>query len=72
MDLKQQLEQALRGLDYPAPRSKLISVAWENGAPPEVIEHIRQFPETADFLNEEALRKAFDVTVPGAHPHGWE
>jgi hypothetical protein len=71
-DLKLELRAALRGLDYPATRSKLLTVAVENRASPAVIERIQQFPETADFINEEALEEAFGVRVPGAHPHGWE
>ena len=39
---------------------------------PAVIERIQALPETADFLNEEALRRTFGVTVHGEHPHGWE
>jgi hypothetical protein len=71
-DRLKELEDAFRGLDYPAPRNKLIAKALENGASDHVIARIREFPETADFLNEEALRKAFGVTVPGEQPHGWE
>lgn len=67
-----ELEAALRGLDYPAPRAKLLTVAHLNGASREVVNRIEEFPETADFLNEEALRRAFGVTVHGEHPHGWE
>ena len=68
----EELEAAFRGLDYPAPRAKLLSVADANGASPAVIERILALPETADFLNEEALRRTFGVTVHGEHPHGWE
>jgi hypothetical protein len=67
-----ELEAALHGLDYPAPRAKLLSVAHLNGASPAVISRILELPETADFLNEEALRRTLGVTVPGEHPHGWE
>ena len=67
-----ELEAAFRGLDYPAPRAKLLEVAALNDASPRVMERIHSLPETADFLNEEALRKEFGVSVPGAHPHGWE
>lgn len=67
-----ELEAALHGLDYPAPRAKLLTFAHLNGASPEAISRILELPETADFLNEEALRQALGVTVPGEHPHGWE
>ena len=67
-----ELEAALRGLDYPAPRAKLLSVAILNGASPEVIERLLALPETADFLNEEQLHAVLGVTVPGEHPHDWE
>jgi hypothetical protein len=68
----EELEAAFRGLDYPAPRAKLLTAAYRNGAFPAVIELILELPETADFLNEEALRRTFGVTVHGEHPHGWE
>jgi hypothetical protein len=71
-DFTDDLKEALRGLDYPAPRNKLLMRAFENDAPPAVIDRIRALPETADFLNEEQLRQEFGVTVPGAHPHSWE
>ena len=67
-----ELEAALRGLDYPAPRAKLLTVAHLNGASREVVNRIEEFPETADFLNEEELHRALGVTVHGEHPHGWE
>ena len=68
----EELEAAFRGLDYPAPRAKLLSIAYENGATPAVIDRILALPETADFLNEDALRRTFSVTVHGERPHGWE
>ncbi len=68
----EELEAAFRGLDYPAPRAKLLTFAYQNDATPAVIERIEALPETADFLNEEALRRTFGVTVHGEHPHGWE
>lgn len=67
-----ELEAALHGLDYPAPRAKLLSVAYLNGASPAVVNRILELPETADFLNEEALRRTLGVTVRGEQPHGWE
>ncbi|HVG55106.1 MAG TPA: DUF2795 domain-containing protein [Vicinamibacterales bacterium] len=67
-----ELEAAFRGLDYPAPRAKLLTFAYQNDAAPAVIERIQELPETADFLNEEELRRTFGVTVHGEHPHGWE
>jgi hypothetical protein len=67
------LENALRGLDFPAPRNKLIAKAIENQAPPEVIARIREVPETADFLTAEDVRKAFGIDVPDvSRPHDWE
>lgn len=68
----EELEAAFRGLDYPAPRAKLLSLADANGAAPAVIERILELPETADFINEDALRRTFGVTVHGEQPHGWE
>ena len=70
--LVKELEVALQGLDYPAPREKLLSVARLNGAPPEVVNRLRELPETADFINEDELRRTLGVTVHGTHPHGWE
>jgi hypothetical protein len=67
-----ELEAALRGLDYPAPRAKLLTVAHLNRASPEALSRILELPETADFLNEEQLHRALGVTVPGEHPHSWE
>lgn len=68
----EELEAALRGLDYPAPRSKLVSTAMANGASPAAIDRLLELPETADFLNEEALRRTLGVDVPGERPRGWE
>ena len=67
-----ELEEALNGLDYPAPRAKLLTVAHLNGASPEVVSLLLALPETADFINEEELHREFGVTVPGEHPHSWE
>jgi hypothetical protein len=67
-----ELEAALRGLDYPAPRSKLLTVAALNHAPARVVNRILELPETADFVNEDELRRALGITVHGEHPHGWE
>jgi hypothetical protein len=71
-DLTHDLERSLRGLDYPATRNKLLTVAVENGAPPAVVERLLEFPETADFVDEDALERALGVRVAGTHPHGWE
>jgi len=71
-DSQRDLEAALRGLDFPATRSKLITVARENQAPASVIERLLQFPETADFPDEDALERAIGIRVSGTHPHGWE
>ena len=69
---REEFEAALRGLDYPAPRSKLLSVAELNHASARVRDCILELPETADFLNEEELRRTFGITVHGEQPHGWE
>ena len=66
------MERALSGLDYPAPRNKLIARALENRAPQAVIDRLLEFPETADFPDEEKLREALGVSVPGMHPEGWQ
>jgi hypothetical protein len=71
-DLTDDLERSLRGLDYPATRNKLLTVAVENGAPQAVVDRLLEFPETADFVDEDALERALGVRVPGTHPHGWE
>lgn len=68
----EELEAAFHGLDYPAPRAKLLTVAYQNGASLSVVNRILELPETADFLNEDALRRTFGVIVHGEHPHGWE
>lgn len=67
-----ELERALQGLDYPAPRNKLLTVAYLNGASADAIDRLLALPEDADFLNEEVLRRELGITVHGAHPHGWE
>ena len=67
------LREALRGLDFPAPRNKLIAKALENGAPPEVIERIRQLPETGDYMDPKSLKDALGVELPDVHPgREWE
>ena len=66
------LQEALRGLDYPAPRNKLVAKAFENRASPATIKRILELPETADFLNAEQLHRALGVIVHGEQPHGWE
>ena len=71
-DATREMEAALRGLDYPAPRAKLLSIAYLNGASPEVVSRLMERPETADFINEEQLLRELGVRVPGEHPHGWE
>ncbi|MGH9242089.1 MAG: DUF2795 domain-containing protein [Vicinamibacterales bacterium] len=68
----EELEAAFQGVDYPAPRAKLLTIAHLNGASPAVIDRILELPETADFLNEDALRRTFGVSVHGEQPHGWE
>jgi hypothetical protein len=69
--LHEQLQAALRGLDYPATLSKVMTVALQNGAPPIVIERLRH-SHRSDFVNADALEEEFGVHVPGAQPHGWE
>lgn len=49
----------LQGLDYPAPRNKLVAKALENGAPVEVVGRISSMPETADFRTEDDVRRAY-------------
>lgn len=67
------LENALRGLDFPAPRNKLVAKALENRAPLEVVERIRQLPETADFLSPDELSEALGIEVRDVRtPHDWE
>jgi len=67
------LREALRGLDFPAPRNKLIAKALENGASLEVIERIRQLPETGDYRDPSALKDALGVDMPETHPgREWE
>lgn len=67
------IQQALRGLDFPAPRNKLIAKAVENGASIDVIDRIRELPETADFHNPAELREALGVSLPEEHPgREWE
>lgn len=67
------LENALRGLDFPAPRNKLVAKALENRAPVEVIDRIRQLPETADFMTPDDVHQALGIEVLDVrHPHDWE
>jgi hypothetical protein len=70
--MREELEAAFQGLDYPAPRAKLLTIAHLNGASAAVVNRILELPETADFLNEDALRRTFGVSVHGEQPHGWE
>lgn len=72
-ETKAALETALKDLDYPAPRSKLIEVARINHAPPSAIAALLTLPETADFPDAGRLREALGVDVPGVHPgREWE
>jgi len=67
------LQEALRDLDYPAPRGKVVELAKANNAPPRAIEAILELPETADFHDPDQLRRALDIDVPGVRPSGgWE
>jgi len=70
--MPEELKAAFQGLDYPAPRAKLLTIAHLNGASAAVVNRILELPETADFLNEDALRRTFGVSVHGEQPHGWE
>lgn len=69
--MNEQLQAALRGLDYPATLSKVLTVALQNGAPPAVIERLRH-SHSSDFVNADMLEQEFGVRVPGSEPHGWE
>ena len=71
-DLARELEAALRGLDFPAPRNKLVAKAIENGASPAALGRILELPETADFHDEDEVRRVLGVTIRAEHPHGWE
>jgi hypothetical protein len=53
------VQDYLDGIDYPAPRTKLIAIANENGAPPEVIAEIQRLPESVDFRSQEDVDQAF-------------
>ena len=70
-DIKE-LERALAGLDYPAPRNKLMNKALENRAPRSVIDRILELPETSDFMDESQLHDALGVRIPGTRPRGWQ
>jgi hypothetical protein len=71
-DLTRDLEEALRGLDYPAPRSKLVATAIVNRASPAALHRLLELPETADFVNADELHHTLGVFVVGERPHGWE
>lgn len=72
-DDKAALERALRDLDYPAPRDKVLEIAKMNNAPAQAILAIEQLPETADFHDGNQLRDALGIDVPGVRPTGgWE
>jgi hypothetical protein len=69
-DQRRRIVDALRGLDFPAPRNKLISTALQNGAGQEVLDLPQQFPETADFHE---LHAVLGVEIPETRPPGgWE
>ena len=72
-DDKHELEQALSGLDYPAPRNKLIETAKNNNASSHVIARLQALPETADYRDPEQLQAALGVDVPATRPRGgWQ
>ena len=72
LDDNEALERALTGLDYPAPRNKLVELAKSNNAPRAVIERLLRLPETADFRDEHQLHETLGVHVPGTRPQGWQ
>ena len=70
---KTALQDALRNLDYPATREKLVELAKENNAPRDAITAILELPETADFHDPAQLRQALGIDVPGVKPSGgWQ
>ena len=72
-DDKTALQDALRDLDYPATRGKLVELAKENNAPRHAIAAILELPENADFHDPAELREALGIDVPGVKPTGgWE
>ena len=72
-DDKTALQDALRDLDYPATREKVVELAKENNAPRDAIAAILELPETADFHDPVQLRQALGIDVPGVKPTGgWE
>lgn len=48
----------LQGMDYPAPRNKLIAAAYEHRAPQTVVDILQRLPETADFRAPQDLERA--------------
>lgn len=67
------LQDALKNLDYPATREKVVELAKENNAPRHAIAAILELPETADFHDPGQLRQALGIDVPGVKPTGgWE
>jgi Protein of unknown function (DUF2795) len=50
-----QVEKYLQGVDYPTKKADLIKQAQQNGAPPEVMNLLRQLPE-------ETYQRPADVT----------
>lgn len=54
----------LEGMDYPAPRNKLIAVAYEHAAPQAVVDALRRLPETADFRAPNEVARALDAIMP--------
>ena len=72
-DEKTALQDALKDLDYPATREKVVELAKENNAPRDAIAAILQLPETADFHDSAQLQQALGIAVPGVKPAGgWE
>ena len=70
---KTALQDALRNLDYPATREKVVELAKENNAPRDAITAILELPETADFHDPAQLRQALGIDVPGVKPSGgWQ
>ena len=72
-DDKTALQDALKNLDYPATREKVVELAKENNAPRDAIAAILDLPETTDFHDPDQLREALGIDVPGFKPTGgWE
>ena len=56
---KEELETAFRGLDYPAPRAKLLTFAYQNNAASSVVDRIldRLKPQFIEEISRELKSK---------------